>query len=178
MYTPSILQLCCFTNLWPDHFNVESWDLRLKRNIFDIPFNYPGQFDIVCAAPTCDQFTKANAHHWLKEPLDYIHLAQRCLDLCKLSGKFWFLENPPGRIEEFIPELKKYRVITWRSYSSNKEYVIYANFIITQPLSVRYGRHPIKKFDNMTKKQREAWDPALISDIIASISPNSVCCKR
>ena len=55
-----ILQLCCFTNHWNKKHEVESWDLRNKKNLFDIPDGYPAQFDIVVAAPPCVQFTKAN----------------------------------------------------------------------------------------------------------------------
>lgn len=163
-YRPKILQLCCFTNLWGPGYQVESFDLRHKKDIFDIELGYPKQFDLVCAAPPCDQFTKANAHRWEDCPEHFIKIAQRCLDLCKQTGSEWFLENPPGRIEKFIPELKKYRALTWFSPSSNKEYVIYANFIILQS-EPRYGKNPVKKFNNMTKRQREAWDPALIENI-------------
>jgi len=163
-YRQNVLQLCCFTNLFGPRYNVESWDLRNKKDIFDIELGYPGQFDLVCAAPPCDQFTKANAHHWQEYPEHFIDIAQRCLDLCKQTGSKWFLENPPGRIEKFIPELKQYRALTWISPSSNKEYVIYSNFIILQ-CEPRYGKKTVKKFNNMTKKQREAWDSGLIETI-------------
>jgi hypothetical protein len=165
-----ILQLCCFSNLWPDYHNVESWDLRNGKDIFDIPSGHAKKFDLVAAAPPCDQFTKANAHHWEQFPEQYVKIACRAFHLCKESGGLWFLENPPGRIESFIPELKQYRVITWRSPGTNKEYIIYSNFLIMQmSAGKRYGRTPAKKFNNMTKKQREEWDPALISDIYNSI---------
>lgn len=167
---PSVLQLCCFNNFWDYRFDVESWDLRLKRDIFDIPKDYPKQFDIVCAAPPCDQFTKANSHGWEIYPERYIKIAALTFELCKLTQHFWFLENPPGRIEQFIPELTNYRILTWRSPGSNKEYVIYGNFLITQPYSIRYGRKPLKSFNDMSKKQRETWDCALIPNIINSLS--------
>ena len=159
-----ILELCCFTNLFGTEYDVEAWDKRNKKDIFDIPDGYPGQFDLVCAAPPCDQFTKANAHHWESYPEKYINIASRCLDLCKQTGSKWFLENPPGRIEKFIPELTQYRSLTWNSPSSNKEYVIYSNFVILQ-CEPRYGKTPVKSFNNKTKKQREAWDPGLIETI-------------
>lgn len=165
-----ILQLCCFTNLWGNEHYVESYDLRNNKDIFDIPLNYSNNFDLICAAPPCDQFTKANSHHWEIYPAHFIKIAIHCFNICNNSNKLWFIENPPGRIELFIPELKKYRIITWRSPTSNKEYIIYSNFIITQLTSIRYNRNPIKKLNNMTKKQREAWDPMLIIDIKKSLN--------
>ena len=168
----SVLQLCCFTNLWDSRFKVDSWDLRLKKDIFVIPDDYPNQFQIVCSAPPCDQFTKANSHSWEIYPNKFIKIALRSFELCKLTGRYWFLENPPGRIEQFIPELSQYRTLTWRSPSSNKEYVIYSNFLLVQMSSIRYRRSPVKKFNNMSKKQRESWDTSLIRDVIHSIYPN------
>ena len=166
-----VLQLCCFTNLWGEQFQVESYDLRLKKDIFDIPQDYPGQFDLVCAAPPCDQFTKANAHHWQDYPEQFVKIAQLCFDLCKQSGGLWFLENPPGRIEKFIPGLKQFRTINWRDPDGNKEYILYSNFIIMQAPGKRYaaGRDGKRKFCNQSKKQREAWNPLLVESIKSSI---------
>lgn len=167
-----ILQLCCFTNLWGHDHQVENYDLRLKKDIFTVDRDYPGLFDLVCAAPPCDQFTKANAHHWQDHPAQFINVAQRCFELCQATGSKWFLENPPGRIEKFIPGLKRFRAITWRSPNSNKEYVIYSNFIILQSPGKRYvaGRNGRRKFCNQSKRQREAWDPALIECISAALA--------
>jgi len=160
----NVLQLCCFTNFWPD-CEVESWDLRNGRDIFNIPDGYANNFDLVCAAPPCDQFTKANSHSWDQYPEHFIKIALRCFEICLQSKSKWFLEQPPGRIETFIPELSKFRTILWKSPSSNKEYVIYSNFLILQTTSSRYGRNPKKLQVNMTKKQREAWDPDLVNEI-------------
>ena len=160
----NILQLCCFTNLWGTGYNVESHDLRNKKNIFDIVLDHPGKFDLVCAAPPCDQFTKANSHAWREFPENFIDIAIRCLLLCKQSGGKWFLENPPGRIEKFIPELKQYRSLTWNAPHTNKQYIIYSNFVILQCEPIN-GKKPVKKYDNMSKKQRESWDPELINNI-------------
>lgn len=166
-----ILQLCCFTNLWSEEYQVESWDLRNKKDIMEMDINYPKQFDVVVAAPPCDQFTKANAHHWEKYPGQFIKIAKRCLELCKQTGSKWIIENPPGRIEKLIPELKQYRLMTWNSPSSNKEYVIYGNFIIMNKYSKRYvkGKEGKRQFKNMTKKQREKWDQDLVNDIMKSL---------
>lgn len=161
-----ILQLCVFTDLWLGDHEITSIDLKLGSDIFDLDLQTPGQFDLVAASPPCDQFTKANAHSWEIYPIKYIEIAERCLELCKNTGKYWFLENPAGRIEYFIPELTRYRVLTWRDYTTNKEYILYANFIITQPNIIRYTKQSIPR----SKVLREAWRPELLLDISHSIN--------
>lgn len=157
-----ILQLCCFTNRWGEDHEVDSYDLRLKKDIFDIHLDQLEKYDLIVAAPPCDQFTKANAHHWEQNPQKYIDIARQCLLICEYSNKPWWLENPPGRIEKLIPELTKYRLANVRFKNSNKEYIIYGNRILLIPNTKRYG-HPSSKFNNMTKKQREAWHPDLVN---------------
>ena len=74
-----ILQLCCFTDLWNSIHEVESIDLRLDRDIFDYPDKYANEFDLVCAAPPCDQFTLAAAWMWEDYPKHFIKIAKKCL---------------------------------------------------------------------------------------------------
>lgn len=160
-----ILQLCCFTELWgPDHV-VESIDIKKGRNIFEVPDDYGRGFDLVCASPPCDQFTKANVSRWSGYPEKFIKVALKCLKVCKSSSGFWFLENPPGRIERFIPELVKYRVLTWRGNVTNKEYVVYSNFIIMSMPGIRYGKETIMR----SKLVREEWQSDFIRNINSSL---------
>ena len=164
-----ILQLCCFSNFYPAHFNVENWELTEGRDILKMPCFYGTKFDLIVCAPPCDQFTKANQNNRQAFPAHNIALVKKCLQVCLGSGKPWVIENPPGRLENFVPELKKYRVITWRSHVSNKEHVLYSNFLIVQPLKKRYGSH--LKVGNLSRKQRLFFEPSLISDIINSLNP-------
>lgn len=161
-----ILQLCVFTNLWNKEHRVNSIDLKNGKDIFNVTLQECNNYDLVCAAPPCDQFTKANAMRWEQNPEQFIRIAERCFQLCRQTKKYWFLENPPGRIEKFIPELTKYRLITWQDPYTNKEYVIYGNFIIMQTKTERrYGKQTIKR----PKTTREAWRPELIKDIQKSL---------
>jgi len=160
-----ILQLCCFTNLWgPDH-TVISIDLKNGKNLFRCPRDYGKHFDLVCAAPPCTQFTKANSACWLGYPHKDIKLAQLCLDICQSTSGFWFLENPPGRIERFIPALTQFRVLTWSGQVTNKEYILYSNFLIMNHPVQRYGKALISS----NKTVREAWQPDLIETVKSSI---------
>jgi hypothetical protein len=152
-----ILQLCCFTNLWPSGNVVESWDLKHGKDIFDITTDYAGSFDLIVAAPPCDQFTKANSGHWSVFPIDYIRVAERCFDICRLAP-MWVLENPPGRIEKFLPELTRYRVLTWSGLVSNKEYVVYSTMLFLHNYVPRYGKSQIP----WSKIDREKWQPDFV----------------
>jgi hypothetical protein len=165
-----ILQLCFFTNLWPKQHEVVNIDLRLGLNVLDLNDNFGKDFDIIFSAPPCDQFTKASAHCWVDYPDNFVQVAKKCFDICINSGKPWVYENPPGRIETFIPALKKYRIMTWRSKETKKEYVLYSNHLILYSPVKRYSAKPLKKFDNMTKRQREAWQKDLVSDLAVSFS--------
>jgi hypothetical protein len=150
--------------LWSSNHEVVSIDLRTKQNVLDLSDTIGTEFDFVCAAPPCDQFTKACSAHWESYPKYFIAVAQKCFNICVQSQGLWFLENPPGRIEKFIPALTAFRMCTWSSSTSNKEYIIYSNFMIVLGSKKRYG-YPSSEFNNKSKRQREAWDPELIRDI-------------
>jgi site-specific DNA-cytosine methylase len=163
-----ILQLCCFSNLWPSIHQVTSIDIKTGTDVLTLSQDYGKDFDLICAAPPCDQFTKANQHNWEIYPDYFIKVAQKCFYICTRSNKFWFIENPPGRIEKLIPGLTQYRQITWQGLRTNKEYVIYSNFLILTNKFKRYGKPG--SINNYSKERREAWQPDFISDINQTIS--------
>jgi site-specific DNA-cytosine methylase len=160
-----ILQLCFITNLWPDEYQVESWDIKNGKDVLQMPEYYGKDFDMIVAAPPCDQFTKANSLNWQQYPTNFIMIAQKCLDVCEKSGKTFVLENPPGRIEKFCPGLTKYRILTWRGRETNKEYVLYSNQIILLNPVRRYGKQNICR----SKSIREEWQPDLVETILQSL---------
>lgn len=160
-----ILQLCCFSNLWQPGHIVESVDLKLQTDVLYLPQDYGKKFDLVCAAPPCDQFTKANSSNWVVYPDQFIRIAKHCFDICRSTGALWFLENPPGRIETFIPALTKFRILTWSGSLTNKEYVLYSNFLIMPLFVPRYGKANIPR----SKVLREVWQKDLIQTIESSL---------
>jgi hypothetical protein len=164
----NILQLCCHSNLWSPVHNVTSYDLRLGNNIFDIAPRHNHNFDLICAAPPCDQYTKANSLRWVLSPDHFNNITAHCIKICLTTKKYWFLENPPGRITHFFPELLKYRIINWRSQLTNKEYTIYGNFLCIQPHIKRYPGH--KSISNKSKIQRELWQQDFIDFISLNIN--------
>jgi site-specific DNA-cytosine methylase len=137
-------------------------DIKTGNNVLDLPDEFGTQYDLVLAAPPCDQFTKANAHHWEESPDYFINVAWKCFKICLCSQKNWVLENPPGRIQEFLPSLIFYRQLTFIDPGSNKEYVLYSNSKIMQSPGQRYGKEKIHAWD---KSKREMWTVGLIESI-------------
>ena len=163
-----ILQLCCISNLWDSQHEVTSYDLKTGTDILTLDNNIGKEYDLIVSAPPCDQFTKANQHNWLIYPDYFIKVAYKCYRISIQSGKPWLLENPPGRIEKFITGLTNYRIMTWQGTQTNKEYVIYANFLIMSNKVKRYGKPG--SINNYSKEKRELWQTDFIDDISRSIA--------
>lgn len=159
-----ILSLCFCNDYFPDHENTLI-DIKLGTDVLTLDPGSGKEFDFILAAPPYDIFTKASSWMWKKTPLDreqlFTFIAGQCLQICVNSGKPWILENPPGRIHYFIPDLIQYRRLTFQDTYSNKEYVLYSNMLLTQNYNSRYGK-VCKPNGNLTKNQREMWTPGLV----------------
>lgn len=166
-YRLKVLQLCCFTNLWdPDKFEVESHDTKNGKDIFDLPDDYGSQFDIIIAAPPCRQFTVANTRNWEDFPELYIRIAEKCYSICNKSGKPWILENVIGRITTFLPQLKQYRIGTWKSTTTTKKHLVFSNCLIMLNCVDQSKNFPINRVGSGSNREvREAWDPEFINTI-------------
>jgi hypothetical protein len=158
-----ILQLCCHSQLWGTGHEVESHDLITGSDILDLPVDYGKSFDLIVSAPPCDQFSKANSLNWQIYPDYFVKVARQCLEISIRSGQNWFLENPPGRIETFLPELTKFRAGTWHGNLTNKEYIIYSSFLVLIPYVKRYGKPG--SINNYSKRKRELWQQDFIDTI-------------
>lgn len=159
-----ILQLCCFTDLWSGKHEITSIDIKTGNNVFDLDDNAGKQFDLIVAAPPCTQFTKANSYNWYLFPAEEIRIAKKCFVICVNSGKPWLFENPPGRIEKFLPELTPFRILTWQSELTHKEYVCYSNFLV-----MCSGTFVTRDYIKRKKMEREKWQPDFIRDIERSL---------
>lgn len=72
----------------------------------------------VLLAPPCTCFTNASSLHWKRfddmgATAQAVRLVTHSLDLIReWKPAFWCLENPPGRLEKLVPELKGLQ-LTW-----------------------------------------------------------------
>lgn len=159
-----VLQLCFVSNLWPPDYSVTNIDIKNGTDILDLPTDFGQNYDIIMAAPPCDQFTKSNSHNWFQYPIYFIGVAQKAFDICLSSGKPFIFENPPGRIETFIPGLRDYRICTWQGSVTNKEYVVYSNIMLMFPSVLRYVKP--RSISNFSKAKRELWQVDFFTDIL------------
>ena len=73
-----------------------------------------GMVDGILAAPPCTDFAVSGARWWPEKDRDgrtnaSIHLVQQVLRTVDfLQPDFWAIENPVGRIEKLVPDLKGY----------------------------------------------------------------------
>lgn len=156
-----ILQLCFFKNdYWNKEHTVESWDIKNGKDIMTLSPYYGQEFDIILAAPPCTQFTKANQHNWTVYPARHIAIAKKCIQICENSKKPFIFETVPGRLEKFIPEIIKYRALTWMSSETGKQHILYSNILLITPYRIR-GNKMIAR----SKSKREEWQPDLVNDI-------------
>jgi hypothetical protein len=151
----NILALCFANYYWKNQTNI---DLKLGTDVLKCETTIGQNYDLILAAPPCDQFTKANAQSWERYPATFVAIANKCLDLSLNSGKPFVLENPPGRIERFIPGLSRFRMITYQDTGSNKEYILYSNHLLIIPYVKRYGKSVCPR----NKAIREKWTTGLI----------------
>lgn len=128
-------------------------DFSLGFDIHKLPNNFGTDFDLIIGAPPCGQFTKANTQHWKELPIEEINTFLKCFLICLKSGKPWILENPPGRILKFIPELKPYKKITLSDTKTNKEWVLYSNLTLIRPNHKRYGKKSINNFGKIKRNE-------------------------
>ena len=163
-----ILQLCCFTNHWSDYHQVESHDIKNGKDIFDLPDDYGKNFDFIISAPPCRQFTVANSRNWEEYPKQYIEIARKCFTISILSGKPWVLENVIGRIAKLLPELKPYRVGTWKDTKTTKKHLIFSNCLIMLNIVDQTDSFPVNLMSSK-REHREAWNPSFIRSIAQNI---------
>lgn len=141
-------------------FNVIQIDLKLGVDILKWNYkkiNINSVFGIL-AAPPCTIYTKVSQHLWLKynesgKTENSNNLVYKCLEIIQyFNPQFWALENPPGRITKCIPELKNYRLLSFKAFvygdPISKHFIIYGNF---NPFLVRNQVKQQYRFKNIAK---------------------------
>jgi hypothetical protein len=89
------------------------FDPDIQADVFDMrPSDFGLEFDVVLASPPCTQFSNAGNHHaWdfethkptTDEARNAVALVYHTIGLVRsLSPRYWFLENPQGRLRWFL----------------------------------------------------------------------------
>ena len=127
MTPKTILSLFDYSGNWPRPYadaghNVFQVDIKLGIDVMDVDDTWLtenvldgfGGVDAILAAPPCTDFAGSGAQYWKQKDKDgrttksieLIRQVLRCVDF--LKPDFWALENPVGRLNECVPELKRY----------------------------------------------------------------------
>ena len=84
--------------------DILQWDYRQIENVIGI-----------LSAPPCTDFSVSGAQYWAAKDADgrtekSVLLVKKTLEIIDyFQPKFWALENPVGRIDKLVPELKPLR---------------------------------------------------------------------
>jgi len=112
-------------------YPVMLWDLKYEGDVLDLKEfgrwirGYEQYVHGMLFAPPCTEFSSSGARWWADKDQNYperlakaVELAEMCHCLATLTEifpnlKFWALENPVGRIESCVPELKGLKMLTF-----------------------------------------------------------------
>lgn len=106
---PIILDLCGGTGAWSRPYAEAGYDVRLVTlpehdvHTYDPPYPVQG----VLAAPPCTEFAVSGARWWKSKPSGRLDEALSIVRACELiiiqaAPVWWALENPVGRLRQFI----------------------------------------------------------------------------
>lgn len=93
-------------------------DILTERAWDELISNYAPFLYGILAAPPCDDFAGSGARWWEEKDKDTERIDTSCAlvemvlimaQYARDTLKFWVLENPVGRIEKMVPELKPFR---------------------------------------------------------------------
>jgi len=109
-----ILSLCDHSGAWSKPYRQAGYDVRqvdIQQGMDVRLFEYPGEIYGVLAAPPCTDFSGAGARWWknkteddLINSLSVVDACLRLVAVCK--PKFWVLENPVGRLKNWLGDYK------------------------------------------------------------------------
>lgn len=161
-----ILSLFDYSGNWSEpyknnNFEVIQIDEKLGTNILDWDYKIINKDRIfgILAAPPCTDFSLSGACWWKEK--DKKGITKKSIDLVKktleiinyFNPNFWALENPVGRIEKLIPELKSKKMITFNPCDFGDPYtkktILYGVFnpwLIQNPVKPVKGSHSLDSY--------------------------------
>jgi len=130
-----IISLFDFSGVWSRSYRIAGYiviciDSKLGIDLYD--FNYKNirkdRVHGILAAPPCTDFSKAGSCFWKEKDKsgktnESVKLIKKTLEIVKyFNPVFWALENPPGRLDKLIPELKTKRLYSFQPYEFGAPY--------------------------------------------------------
>ena len=104
-----ILDLCGGTGSWSGPYKDAGYDVQVVTFPEDVRlFEYIPNIYGILAAPPCDHFSVSGAQYWKQKDkdgrtLEAISIMDACMRIISVSNpKFWALENPVGRMKNYL----------------------------------------------------------------------------
>ncbi|MDE3244477.1 MAG: DNA cytosine methyltransferase [Acidobacteriota bacterium] len=109
----TILSLCDYTGNWAKPWAENGWevvqvDIQHGQDVILLP-HLNRRVDGILAAPPCTHFARSGAQYWeskgeaaLREGLAVVDACLRAVAI--YNPRFWALENPIGRLKDFLGE--------------------------------------------------------------------------
>lgn len=158
----TVLSLFDFTGNWSNPFSevadVVQIDIKHGQDLMTWDYKNAGLKNVVgiLAAVPCTDFSVAGAQYWGEKDKDgrtekSIALCRRTLEIVEyFNPKFWVIENPVGRIEKCVPELRGKCLLEFQPYEFGDGYTkrtrLWGHF---NPMLFRNFVKPVKQ--KMTK---------------------------
>lgn len=150
-------------------YDVLQIDLKLGYNILEWDYTTIMAVYGILAAPPCTDFATSGSQYW--EEKDRSGRTELSVKLVKITLKivqyfdpvFWVIENPAGRIDKLIPELKDHRMMSFNPCDYGDPYTKYTilwgkfnPFLIQNPVTpVPASENHIMKLGGSSEKTKE-----------------------
>mgnify|MGYP006337478339 FL=1 len=134
-------------------WNVVQVDIQAGIDILEWDYRQypPGYFRGIIAFPPCTAYAGSGARWWVDkdaagETEYFDSLVRRMLEIVEYFRpglQFWYAENPVGRIAKRVPEIAKYRLLSFNPCEFGEPYtkktILFGEF---NPLLVRHHVKP------------------------------------
>jgi hypothetical protein len=164
-----IISLFDYSGSWSKPYREAGYEviqIDIKLGIDILTWDYKGidksRVVGVLAAPPCTHFSVSGNKYWEQKDLSgetqkMVALTKKTLEIIKyFNPYFWVLENPVGRIDSLIPELKKLRMMVFDPCDFGDAYtkktILYGSFNpllirnYVKPVRAEFGHHSIDLF--------------------------------
>ncbi len=157
--TKTILSLFDYSGNWSQPYRENGYDMiqvdiKLGLDIYELDYkNLPDIYGILAAVP-CTDFASSGAR-WYKEKdkdgrtAESIRLLKHTLKIIHfLEPVFWAIENPVGRMNSLIPEMKRYGPWYFQPHHYGDPYTkktgLWGRFVPPLPIFAQKAWQPVE----------------------------------
>jgi len=129
-----ILDLCGGTGAWSKPYLDAGYDVRVITLPEDVRiYRPPKEVHGILAAPPCTEFAGSGARWWKDKDVSLLYDALSIVDACLriilvCNPAWWALENPVGRLKDWIGEPEMYFQPCWYGDPYTKKTGLWGKF--------------------------------------------------